>query len=57
MSKKKLDPNDISGMVDELDQSGFFRQSPHTAQTSSTSLPSQIPQHVEEMHTDDTVIA
>jgi hypothetical protein len=26
MSNKKLDPTDISGMVDELDQSGFFRQ-------------------------------
>src|SRR5690349_8087903 len=26
MNKKKLDPTDITGMVDELDQSGFFRQ-------------------------------
>ena len=25
MSKKKLDPTDIRGIVDELDQSGFFR--------------------------------
>ena len=26
MSKKKLDPNDITEMVDELNQSGFFRR-------------------------------
>lgn len=38
MNKKKLDPTDISGMVDELDQSGFFRQPAGTVKSQETSL-------------------
>ena len=39
MSKKRFDPTDIGEMVDELDQSGFFRQPAPSAKSQETSFP------------------
>ena len=39
MSKRKLDPTEISGLIDELDQSAFFRQ-PQPLEQQSDKAPS-----------------